>query len=437
MVQLAAGAGATLDSLRADAKSSADGAADAAPPPSVPTDIESLQRLGEGLTESLLDNYGQVSHQYYDLCHLANLKAGITSAESTVLDSIVNIARLASMGERYAMEWDPAYPMIVKLLSMDRGIPGQPNADSDYQIAPMHGDYSYRLFSNRGSARVLNVTVYHGTMSQMERPFFSSLSSQGIEIPGGEEVEIALSKEKRRGRWLPMPDGLCFLYIRQYYRDWDTEEPARLVIEREGAVYPPPKSDMSAVAERVKMMNDWMHTISNVAIRDASEILNGEPNTLKAHVFPTGANHEVDYYSAYSLCKPDEAVVIEFKPPNVRYWGVTLCGVDGGALQPHTRQVSINGHQAAVDADGKVRIVVSHVDPGVRNWLDTSGHDLALIACRILSPAATPTFGMKVVPLGQLRANLPKEVALVSPSERQEMLRRRLISSYRRMMVDA
>jgi hypothetical protein len=298
------------------------------------------------------------------------------------------------------MEWDPAYPMIVKLLSMDRGIPGQPNADSDYQIAPMHGDYSYRLFSNRGSARVLNVTVYHGTMSQMERPFFSSLSSQGIEIPGGEEVEIALSKEKRRGRWLPMPDGLCFLYIRQYYRDWDTEEPARLVIEREGAVYPPPKSDMSAVAERVKMMNDWMHTISNVAIRDASEILNGEPNTLKAHVFPTGANHEVDYYSAYSLCKPDEAVVIEFKPPNVRYWGVTLCGVDGGALQPHTRQVSINGHQAAVDADGKVRIVVSHVDPGVRNWLDTSGHDLALIACRILSPAATPTFGMKVVPLG-------------------------------------
>ena len=43
---------------------------------------------------------------------------------------------------------------------------------------------------------------------------------------------------------------------------------------------------------------------------------------------------------------------------------------------------SLNGAQAAPDPDGKLRIVVSPRDPGVRNWLDTAGYPTGVIQGR-------------------------------------------------------
>ena len=36
--------------------------------------------------------------------------------------------------------------------------------------------------------------------------------------------------------------------------------------------------------------------------------------------------------------------------------------------------ISINKHQARVEADGLVRVLVAHRDPGLPNWLDTAHH---------------------------------------------------------------
>jgi hypothetical protein len=89
------------------------------------------------------------------------------------------------------------------------------------------------------------------------------------------------------------------------------------------------------------------------------------------------------------------------------------------------------------DADGRVRIVASWSDPGVPNWLDVSGRVLNLISYRFFRPAHTPMSPtIRTVPLAEVRAHLPGGTATVTPTERHETLRQRLLSAYRRRMAD-
>ena len=43
---------------------------------------------------------------------------------------------------------------------------------------------------------------------------------------------------------------------------------------------------------------------------------------------------------------------------------------------------SLNGHQASIDEDGMLRVVIAHEDPGIANWLDTAGHSAGPIILR-------------------------------------------------------
>ena len=59
--------------------------------------------------------------------------------------------------------------------------------------------------------------------------------------------------------------------------------------------------------------------------------------------------------------------------------------------------------QAVLERDGTLRVVITHRDPGVPNWLNTAGHREGLFFCRWLQAnelAAQPT--SKVVPLATL-----------------------------------
>jgi hypothetical protein len=48
------------------------------------------------------------------------------------------------------------------------------------------------------------------------------------------------------------------------------------------------------------------------------------------------------------------------------------------------RRSNINNREAAVNTDGSVRIVISDGDPGMPNWLDTSGHRVGVMFFRWL-----------------------------------------------------
>ena len=90
----------------------------------------------------------------------------------------------------------------------------------------------------------------------------------------------------------------------------------------------------------------------------------------------TGGGQSTNIYAGgvFEL-EPDEALIIESRiPVPPQYIGFHLANLWGESLDFANRQTSLNGFQVEPDADGVLRYVVAHRDPGVPNWLDTTGH---------------------------------------------------------------
>ena len=146
----------------------------------------------------------------------------------------------------------------------------------------------------------------------------------------------------------------------------------------------------------------------------------------------TGGGQSTNIYAGgvYEL-QPDEALVIESHIPiPPQYIGFHLSNLWGESHDFANHQSSLNGWQAERDADDVLRWVVAHRDPGVPNWVDTTGHREGFMAPRWAysetpPPDQWPTISARKVPFDQIRANLPPDTGEVSPEQRREQIRRR------------
>jgi hypothetical protein len=123
----------------------------------------------------------------------------------------------------------------------------------------------------------------------------------------------------------------------------------------------------------------------------------------------------------------DEALLIEVDVPiQPAYTGFHLGNLWGESLDYANHVTSLNGFQAESDADGMIRFVVAHTDPGVPNWLDTTGHQQGFMTLRWTypeSPDQFPKVNVSKLPLSEVRQHLPSTTRTVSPGERQEQIK--------------
>jgi hypothetical protein len=89
------------------------------------------------------------------------------------------------------------------------------------------------------------------------------------------------------------------------------------------------------------------------------------------------------------------------------------------------RQTSVSMFHAAVDGDGGFRAVVAHKDPGVKNWLDTTGHVQGSIVFRNYNATREPVPKSTKVKFADIMKHLPRDTTMMSPEERAEALRQR------------
>lgn len=352
------------------------------------------------------------------------------------LEGLRQTFRLANAGHLMHLEGDPAYPLLIKNQSLQRQMQ-LPSVDAVYHWAPIHGDYTYRIRGQRGSAHIFQLAVYEGSSSAY--PDFRVISErdnfEDDSLGPNKEVDIVLSKEKQAGVWFPLPDGPGELYIRQYYYDWDREQPADLWIEREGAPYPPPPLGSDQLSDGVRRAASWLEVQSRLYRNYVESFVNSDPSYLPAISIP-GAFEGTKYLNGHYRCGVGEAVILEVETPQAPYWGFQLSNLQWEALDYYMRQTSINGHQARADDDGVFRAVISHQDPGVPNWLDTGGRKLGLISGRYFKAETAPSPKLKVVPFNDVFDHLPSTTPRVSAEERQQHLRQRLLSTHRRRCSD-
>jgi hypothetical protein len=324
---------------------------------------------------------------------------------------------------------DPAYPRLVRLFDTYRQF-GNANPDCVYFYCRVSPEHTYRIYGNRGTARLLEVQTMDGHI--LAGPNHKGLVTlSDLEGDAEGNIEIWLSAEPQPGHWLKLEPDARWLYLRQYYYDWETERPADLAIERVGASYPPPVLTPEALARRVDQIVEWIPTWYRHLANMAASYYSAPPGAM-SFVLSKSGMAGLYYGKGHFAFGSGEGILVEFKPPPARYWSFQVMNHFWESLEWDVRQTSLNGHQAHLDDDGVFRAVIADVDPGIANWLDTCGHRTGLICGRVLRPEEPPQASLRVIKLSDLDRHLPKATRRVSRAERSETLRRRMLSVVRR-----
>ena len=90
-------------------------------------------------------------------------------------------------------------------------------------------------------------------------------------------------------------------------------------------------------------------------------------------------------------------------------------------------QSSLNRHQAVIDDDGVLRVVVATTDPGVHNWLDTTGHRVRVAPVPLVGGPRVPEVSVERVPAPRSIRLLPVGTRRVTPEQRAATIRARQV----------
>lgn len=321
-------------------------------------------------------------------------------------------------------EVDPDYPRFLQLLGT-RIQWGLPSADCHYLWAPVHGDNTYRIVGDRGTARVIDLEAREDHLAHIgDWKLFDRLTD--LEVGPHNQVEVFVSRERPPGavNWLRLPEGPGSVIYRQYYYDWDTEQPARLTIVTEGKSYPPPPLRQEQIRRNLELFCDFLRETPAGFRKSVDGYYAAPPDALSFDGIAYGFR-SLQYGKGLYRCAPGEAMLVEIDLPKTKFWNIQIGSHFWEARDYHLRQNSLNGHQAHVDEDGVFRAVIAHEDPGVANWLDAGGHEQGLISVRYYEADAIKPTRLTRVKLGEVAGRLPAATPRVTPEERQRQLRKR------------
>ena len=336
------------------------------------------------------------------------------------------IARYITKAMQQMWEYaDPMHPQLWHLQSPIHKSFGD-NPDCTYLVAAIDGNETYRVIGNRGSVSWVSFASAGAAVNEGD-----------LHVEWDGTVEVWYSPEPHEGNWVKTAPGPCGVFIRQFFGNWDTEEPMRLRIERVGDSGAPSSPTPANVIAGLKNTMDWLIEDSN-RWADWIDFYRDRPNQFVTGMpgWTDGGENELGrlLHFCYFNIASDEALVIRVTPPSCRYWNFELGNYWMNSLDYRYHLTSINGKQAEYQDDGSVVIVVAHQDPGILNWLETGGHTVGFMPNRWVDTNESPTPTAKLVKFADLRREL-EDVRKINSSERIEQLRRRKIGVDRRFSV--
>lgn len=306
---------------------------------------------------------------------------------------------------------------------------GQPNADTVYRSAVISPGGSYRIRGQRGTLNhtVLAQMIPPGTPGGSDRPHLH-LSSLKTDPDGRFDLLLSATKpDGHTGDWWKLNPASAMLMVRMVSGDWSSEQNPTLSIERVDQPIGRQRPPAQVLEQRLRRLPKSVDMLALMFV-DHHEKLRQEGyiNSFKTFDVGFGALEGQFYYEgAYDLADDDVLIVESPVPAKCDYRSLILTNEIYETTDWYNNHASLNLAQAAPDSDGKLRIVVAHKDPGVKNWLDTSGYPRGVVQGRWTNCDSQPMPVAKVVKLKDLRKALPADVATVTPEQRQEILRER------------
>ena len=363
--------------------------------------------------------------------------------EQTAAEGYRHVARFLATFLAYHTDLsDPDYPQFLRFPNAVARL-GWDNPDNPYLAFPVRGDHVYRLRGNVNSFDLVTINVYSGLLGHTpitDIRNVSGIASEDMIVDENGDFVLTLSAEPADGNWLALEPDAYFVIVRRLVSDWEqTDEGLWEVLNLTTLGQGAPRAEPATIARQlddaaaqVRSLRELLtvaHRITfQLAIRpnQISEPAETDPNIPMADPFQAASR------GWFSLAE-DEALLIEAPVAECLYTNIQLANVWMESLDYASRQTSLNHATAHVDADDRVRYVISLRDPGVQNWLDTAGHTEGSLVARWTYCDDYPTgISAELIDLADLDDHLPADTPRVSPEARARTIAARQAAISRR-----
>ncbi|MCT2401689.1 DUF1214 domain-containing protein [Novosphingobium mangrovi (ex Huang et al. 2023)] len=319
---------------------------------------------------------------------------------------------------------DPQAPVFLPAIGQVLDV-GQPNADTVYKSASVDPTQVYRISGKAGTIPIAVIAqVFPGSNA---RPHLD-LSTPATDKEG--RFSVLLGSERPKGYtgdfWKLEPDTHR-LMMRFVSADWSHEVQPVVTIQRVSGAMGRPRPSAQDLTARLRALPRAFGYLAPMFVDRVEKLaVEGYVNRFKAMVPAEGALASQFYYDGVFDLKDDEALIVESDVPETcEYRSLILTNRLYETIDWTNNHSSLNAAQAAPDSDGKLRIVVSAKDPGVKNWLDTAGYSRGMIQGRWTGCSSQPIPSTTKVKVKDVLKSLPADVAKVTPEQRDAIVRER------------
>ena len=342
-----------------------------------------------------------------------------------------------------AFDYDLEHPLFINS-THQYSKQGLDNPDAIYFHAYISGEHEYVVTGRRGTTADLSFQVMNGNYSPAEAPdSVAAFDDRAIDVAedGTFEVRFGPARDDAPVNYFVLAPDSSILIVREVYSDWTTEERGELRIHRVdtlGTVPEPPS--MERVAKRYAVAAKMLVGRIKTWFAFPEWFTYQEPvNTLTApQVTPGGLSSQFSSIGHYDLTE-DQALVVTVPKADCAYQGIQIGSAWYISTDYVNHQSSLTAAQSHLDADGMLRYVVCERDPGIANWLETTGHSRGVMMLRWqrLSRPLGPEDGPRVelVKVDELADAVPElATQRVTPEEYAGRIRARQVGVARRML---
>ena len=309
---------------------------------------------------------------------------------------------------------------------------GLDNPDAIYFNAFLREGVEYVVRGRRGTSADLSFQVMGGTYSA---------DSAATSLMAFDDRELDIAPDGSFEFTYVAEPGAKTMIVREVFNDWETEERGNLTIERTDSVGKAAKPlTQATLAKKYEVAARSLTGSIQTWFAFPHFFQYKEPvNTLTApQSTPGGLSSQRSSIGHYELGE-DEAMIVSVPECTDCTYQAIQIGSDWYASTDYeTHQTSLTKAQAVTDPDGVMRFVISEQNPGIANWLETTGHRTGPVMLRWqrlerdLGPEDGPT--VEVVPFADVPKHLPHFAPITDEeyaariAARQRAVARRMIS---------
>jgi hypothetical protein len=319
---------------------------------------------------------------------------------------------------------------------------GLDNPDTLYFHAYIREDAEYVVSGRRGSTADLSFQVLNGDYSPVDVPdSLAAFDDRAIDIAEDGTFEIRFGPGKAGPNYFHLGDGSAMLIVREVYSDWANEQRGMIRIRRVDTTgSAPPAAGKDLMAKRYgvagKMLIGRLKTF--LAFPNWFYLKLPVNTMTEPRSTPGGLTTQFSSVGHYDLAD-DEAMIITVPASEAPYQGFQLGSMWYISLDYINHQTSLTADQSRIDPDGKIRFVVTERDPGLANWIETTGHARGYLQirwqrlARDLKPEDGPE--VEVVPAAELAQRLPFHAeSRISPEQYAQRIAARQAAVASRMV---